>query len=624
MKLLYLVVLLPAFSVACFLVEVFRSHGYESVGRPQWLAITLAIASAVLACWLPYSRFLMHFAQVSLRRALLLDLLSYLPFLLLLAYAVPAVRSVVNAGTLVFSLALTLSLALKAGVLLYYRRSWLEAVWSRPYLVVGSILALALLLRGNLISAGRFHGDEALYSYWGLLIATGKDIFLKAEVVDKPPVLFYTLALSFKLFGPTETAARLPNLIASLAGIAITYGMARELYDRRVATLAALFLALSPFDIQFAPTAFTDPLMVALALGASLAALKGYFLGAGLLAGLAVMTKPTAIFFAPLLLVLGGWHLVRIGWRPHLPAATLRLAPGFALIVLLGLAWDVLIRVGSPRVFDAGAAHYGGLDLVAWADALPRLRAWLGELQYLTGSRPLNAALAVGIPLLLAYGLWRRPAAPNWLFDWILVSFGVYFVAVHTLLSFKVWDRYLLGLAPIGALLLARVVLLPYHVLRQAGASDGGLAAYGLLAGLLLVVALSPPTGTALRHGFPLGGDHGAFEGIDEVAHYFKATVPPGSIVFHRWLGWHYSFYMFGYPYDFYYYPTDEYLLDVARRLPDVEKYVVFPSWVSSHALEVCLANGGWELEELHRTYRADGTVSFTVYRIEPQPGARP
>jgi len=55
--------------------------------------------------------------------------------------------------------------------------------------------------------------------------------------------------------------------------------------------LAALLLAVSLFDIQFAPTAFTDSTMVALTYATGLAALRGHYLGAGLAMGLAVMTN---------------------------------------------------------------------------------------------------------------------------------------------------------------------------------------------------------------------------------------------------------------------------------------------------------------------------------------------
>jgi hypothetical protein len=75
---------------------------------------------------------------------------------------------------------------------------------------------------------------------------------------------------------------------------------------------------------------------------------------------------------------------------------------------------------------------------------------------------------------------------------------------------------------------------------------------------------------------------------------------------------------MFDLPFDYYYYPDYAFVLDTANTLPNLEKYIVFPSWTSAEELATVLDNGGWELNELYRTYRPDGSVSFTVYRIQP------
>ncbi len=506
--------------------------------------------------------------------------------------------------------------ALVAALLLQRRPGLWRALWARPYLVVATIALLGLLLRLSLIAANRFYPDEALYAHWGLLIASGQDVFLKAEIVDKPPLFFYTLALFFKLFGPSETAARLPNIMASVAGIILVYGLAREMFGRRVATLAALFLALSPFDILFAPTAFTDSLMVALAIGGCLAALRGRYLAAGLLIGLAAMTKPTAVFFLPLLAFLGAVALVRAGWKPQYRRAGLRLGAGLGAVTLAGALWDVVMRVGSPKVLDAGSAHYGGMRLVPLAGLLPHLGEWLAQLRFLLASPPLDVLLLVGVPLLVGYGLWRRERRPGWLFDLALTAFVLFFIGVHTVLSFAAWDRYLLGLAPIVALLLARVVLLPFDVVPWQAAACGALMAAFLAASLLA------PLPTALQGGFPVGSDHGQYEGIDQVAAYFRGNVAPGAAVFHHDEGWHYSYYMFDCPYSFCYYPDAGDLLGQVRRLPPgQEKYVALPDWVDPGPMQGTLRAGGWTLRPVYRTYRRDGSLSFTVYRIQPQEG---
>jgi hypothetical protein len=257
--------------------------------------------------------------------------------------------------------------------------------------------------------------------------------------------------------------------------------------------------------------------------------------------------------------------------------------------------------------------------VVPWERLLPRLQGWLRQLHFLTGSRVLDTALVWGVPILLASGLWRRRQGSAWLLDWGLATFFVYFVAVHTMLSFSIWDRYMLGLVPVAAVLLARVVLLPLDILpERVRQHKRAMVIYVTVLGVILTAVLAAPTQTAVRYGFPVGGDHGAFQGIDDVADYFRANVPAGSIVFHKWLAWHYSFYMFDLPLEYYWYPDHQFVLDSAEKLPDLRKYVVFPSWTSADELREVLNEGGWDLTELYRTYRPDGTMSFTIYQIQP------
>jgi hypothetical protein len=93
----------------------------------------------------------------------------------------------------------------------------------------------------------------------GLDIASGRDLLVSGSPVDKPPLFLYIQALSFLLFGPTEVAARLPSLLASLVSVGLVFGLGYSLYGRGVGLLAAYLLAASPFAILFAPTAFPTP-----------------------------------------------------------------------------------------------------------------------------------------------------------------------------------------------------------------------------------------------------------------------------------------------------------------------------------------------------------------------------
>lgn len=616
----YTVILLPALSLTTFLFELMRRHGYHSAAH-GWLLVAVPLLSLVIVplLWVAYSLFLSRFIGLRLDRALSLSLVCYLPFLLLLAYFAPIIANVLHVGTILFATSLLCVGSSKVAILLYYRWSVVWRVLSRPYLVLGLIVALAAILRISIIAANRFHGDEALYCHWALLIASGKDVFLRhGLIVDKPPVFLYTLALFFKVLGNTETAARLPNIIASLAGVVIVYQIALLLFDRRVATVGAILLAFSPYDIQFAPTAFTDPLMVTLATASCLLTLKRRYLAAGIAMGLAMMTKPTAIVFAPLLLAFAAVPFARKRQRNAFARSVLMLALGAIAVILAVVCWDVAIRIDCINFLSASAARYGGLHLVPSHRVIPRLQAWMEHLQYLTGSRVMNVTLIVGVVCLLAYGLWRRRIREGFPFDCILAIFALYFVAVHVLLSFGVWDRYMLGLAPVVAILLARVLLLPHDVFVRGEELQLANVVYCVVLGAFLAVTLLHPTQVALRYGFPVGGDHGSFQGIDDVADFIKGNAPEGSIVFHKWLLWHYLYYLFDVPLDFYYYPSFEFVLHTSQQLSTLEKYIVFPSWTDASGLASFLQDNGWEMRELYRTYRPNGTISFTIYRIQP------
>ncbi len=142
-----------------------------------------------------------------------------------------------------------------------YRKCQRSVAPFSTLLALTAILAVAFALRVVHLTADRFHADEALYAGWALRILDG-DPFLLAVPVDKPPLYLHALAASMRLFGRSEIAARLPNLAASLLGIALVYHLGRRLYGGKTALWAALFVALSPYDILFARTAFTDPMLV--------------------------------------------------------------------------------------------------------------------------------------------------------------------------------------------------------------------------------------------------------------------------------------------------------------------------------------------------------------------------
>ena len=61
--------------------------------------------------------------------------------------------------------------------------------------------------------------------------------------LDKPPLIFWTAAIAFKLFGVSALAYKLPSILFALLAVLSVYGFSKTHYNERTATLAALMLA---------------------------------------------------------------------------------------------------------------------------------------------------------------------------------------------------------------------------------------------------------------------------------------------------------------------------------------------------------------------------------------------
>ncbi len=83
------------------------------------------------------------------------------------------------------------------------------------------------------------------------------------DYLDKPPLLFWLSALSFKIFGAGHFAYRLPSILATFLGLYATYALGRRLYDAKTAKLAALILASAQAWVLFNHDIRTDTLLAA-------------------------------------------------------------------------------------------------------------------------------------------------------------------------------------------------------------------------------------------------------------------------------------------------------------------------------------------------------------------------
>jgi 4-amino-4-deoxy-L-arabinose transferase-like glycosyltransferase len=335
-------------------------------------------------------------------------------------------------------------------------------------IVLLAVLA-ATALRVVPLMTNRFHPDEALYAYFARLIASGHDPMLAGVVVDKPPAAFYLTALSLLAVGPNELAARLPELAAGLASVALLYALGRRLYEPATGSLAAWLLALSPFAILFSITAFVDPLLSAAALWALWAAASGRWRQMALAVAVGFALKQTVLLFVPLCLALA----LLVAPVPARPMAALRrllaaawpLVPALAVSAVLVFGWDAL-RHASVGFWSQGYSDNIPGRLVRADEVLPRALAIVNLLHYFTASTALNLIFVLCLPVLFVF----NRAAPNRaaLVDCVLAGYLLLYLAAYWLLAFNVWDRYLLPVLPIWFLLMARVLRVVAYAFQRA------------------------------------------------------------------------------------------------------------------------------------------------------------
>jgi hypothetical protein len=152
------------------------------------------------------------------------------------------------------------------------------------------------------------------------------------------------------------------------------------------------------------------------------------------------------------------------------------------------------------------------------------------------------------------------------------------------------------------------------------GAVRAGIKRVGLV-GLALVVLMAGPAAEAVQGGCPIGGDHDTYQGLEGVISFLRREVPAGSVVWHRYLGWHYFHYLFDAPLDLRWYAKPTSLAAKASLEADALNYVAFPAREAEAEAETraALRAIGLALVPERRTWREDGRLAFTVYRIVAQ-----
>ena len=487
------------------------------------------------------------------------------------------------------------------------------------------VLLLAFYLRVAGVFANTFHPDEALFAGWARHIAVWKDPLLLTQPVDKPPLLFYLQALFFPLQGPVEWAARLPNFIASILVVPLTAVFFQRLYDNKIkdctdytdsspdsltASLPhlpiltpALLITCSPIAIQFSSTAFTDPLLTFFIVAALIAATCNLQpatcsktpIWAGILFGLAVATKYQAWLFLPLILGVGwlqGWQ-----WR-----TLARVVVGMLPILLTVVLWE-WVRTGTFSLWSTQINNFGGVR-VAWSWEIgPRLLEWW----YLWQTAVPLYILFLFILLLI--GLFVRVWVvddANGRFDLLLILFLLSYFLFHWLFAIPVWDRYLLPLVPLVAVLFGRGMMVIGG--WGSGIGDRGdryvytpirLYAAPILLLILFIFLISPAI--SARNGrFPVGGLRFADQGAGDIAAHL-ADAPYGTVLYDHWYSWQWRYHLFDSRVFVNWFPNTEVLLENLRVFAEdgSPRYIALPNTAVSDPIHLALNEAGFSLQPI-------------------------
>ncbi|HUV31047.1 MAG TPA: glycosyltransferase family 39 protein [Acidobacteriota bacterium] len=229
------------------------------------------------------------------------------------------------------------------------------------------VLLLAALIRT--VYLAQYHGlvewnlltvDNYYHHNWAQVIAAG-DIFGDTTFF-RAPLYVFCLAVLYAVFGPSLWAARIFGLGVGLGSIFMTYLLGRKLFGKKTGLIAALVQALYPSMIYFEAELLLDPLFMLLFQLTVYHLLVWYterrsdkLFTVGLLAGLAAITRPTALILVPVILLIVLWQ--RAHWKQTIRQAVLVVA---GLSVLIGpvLLRNILVA-GDPVLI----ASQGGINL---------------------------------------------------------------------------------------------------------------------------------------------------------------------------------------------------------------------------------------------------------------------
>jgi 4-amino-4-deoxy-L-arabinose transferase-like glycosyltransferase len=259
---------------------------------------------------------------------------------------------------------------------------WAEAegVDARERLIVTGAVVLGLVLQFAYVLAIRHYklaGDGPEYDAEAQLIAHGHLFYTRLPYgilhagAWKAPLYPAWIGFWYALFGHHPLLVKLLQVPVGACTIPLTWLLARRLFGRRVALVAAVVVAVYPLAWQYEGTFYPEALATPLYVLLLLLAFTGEpsrrrAVALGLLTGVALLLRPTTEFL--FLGVLVAWSL-RIGWRRGIGLTALSVAMA-ALVVAPWTIRNAIVMHGFVPISMQDAAIYGTFNSTSASDSL--------------------------------------------------------------------------------------------------------------------------------------------------------------------------------------------------------------------------------------------------------------
>ena len=315
--------------------------------------------------------------------------------------------------------------------------------------------AACLMLFADLGKFPLFNPDEALYAEPAReMLDTGEYVTTLLNYVvryTKPPLVIWGMALSYKIFGVDEFAARFLGAACAAILVACTYLFVEKYCSRKSALIASFALLTAPLYIGTAREAITDmPLSLFMA-GSLMAFFHGYAQKAGfwrwvgyVLTGLAVMTKGPVGLVLPVG-ILGCYHILRgdlaPAWRYYKPLA------GLLVVSVIAVPWFAV------EIYQTKGAYYNEFlvreNFQRFTSVVDHKAPWWYHIAAVVGGMlpwslflPQSLLAAFRAPKAVLYGAYGhlsdRQALPLFCACWFLITLGFFSVSVSKLLPYTV------------------------------------------------------------------------------------------------------------------------------------------------------------------------------------------